>query len=67
MPARLAERGDPSADIDAHAGSLSALLELAQRRRGRRGLPDAPWPPHFKKQPGEPTRVAPSRAKRPPA
>jgi bifunctional non-homologous end joining protein LigD len=65
IPARLAEHGDPSADIDASAGSLAQLLALAQRDEDD-GLPDAPWPPHFRKQQGEPPRVAPSRAKRPP-
>ncbi len=44
--------GDPSADIDAHAGSLDGLLELA-RIDEENGLPDAPWPPNFKKMPGE--------------
>jgi bifunctional non-homologous end joining protein LigD len=62
VPDRVAQRGDPSADIDAHAGSLSALLELA-RRDEEEGLGDAPWPPNFPKQPGEPKRVQPSRAK----
>jgi bifunctional non-homologous end joining protein LigD len=62
VPARLAERGDPSADIDAHAGSLESLLDLA-RRDEEEGLGDAPWPPHFAKQPGEPMRVQPSRAR----
>jgi DNA ligase D-like protein (predicted polymerase) len=62
VPARLAERGDPSADIDAHAGSLESLLDLA-RRDAEEGLGDAPWPPHFAKQPGEPARVQPSRAR----
>jgi len=37
------------------------------RERGdpdeREGLGDAPWPPHFRKQDGEPRRVQPSRAK----
>jgi DNA ligase D-like protein (predicted polymerase) len=60
----LAERlhtvGDPAADIDAHAGVLDALLELA-RRDEEEGLGDAPWPPHFPKQRGEPKRVQPSR------
>ena len=28
------------------------------------GLGDAPWPPHFRKQAGEPRRVQPSRAKK---
>jgi DNA ligase D len=63
VPARLRERGDPSADIDAHAHALEPLLELAERDE-REGLGDAPWPPHFRKQKGEPRRVAPSRARR---
>ena len=60
VPARLAERGDPAADIDAHAGSLAGLLDLADRDEAE-GLGDAPWPPHFRKQRGEPKRVQPSR------
>jgi bifunctional non-homologous end joining protein LigD len=39
------------------------LLELADRDEAE-GLGDAPWPPHFRKQKGEPKRVQPSRAKR---
>ncbi len=35
VPARLRERGDPAAEIDRHAGSLDALLELADARRAR--------------------------------
>jgi bifunctional non-homologous end joining protein LigD len=62
VPARLREHGDPSADIDEHAGSLDSLLELAARDE-REGLGDAPWPPHFRKQKGEPRRVQPSRAR----
>jgi len=65
LPARVAQLGDPSADIDQHAGSLHALLELA-RRDEEAGLGDAPWPPHFRKQQGEPKRVQPSRARRGP-
>lgn len=30
-----------------------------------RGIPDAPWPPHYPLQPFEAPRVAPSRAKKP--
>ncbi len=63
VPERLAERGDPSAAIDEHAGSLDALLELAARDEAG-GLGDAPWPPHFRKQKGEPKRVQPSRARK---
>jgi len=62
VPERLASVGDPSADIDAHAGSLESLLALADEDEAR-GLGDAPWPPHFAKQPGEPKRVQPSRAR----
>jgi bifunctional non-homologous end joining protein LigD len=62
VPARLRQRGDPSADIDQNPGRLDALLELAARDE-RDGLGDAPWPPHFRKQKGEPPRVAPSRAR----
>jgi DNA ligase D-like protein (predicted polymerase) len=64
VPARLKEVGDPSADIDAHSGSLASLLALADSDERERGLEDAPWPPHFAKQPGEPPRVQPSRAKK---
>jgi DNA ligase D-like protein (predicted polymerase) len=60
MPARYAKVGDRHAGIDAHAGTLDALLELSARHE-RDGLGDAPWPPQYKKQPGEPPRVQPSR------
>ncbi|HEX4012081.1 MAG TPA: DNA polymerase domain-containing protein [Solirubrobacteraceae bacterium] len=63
VPDLVARRGDPSADIDDHAGSLDALLELS-RRDEEQGLGDAPWPPHFRKQAGEPRRVQPSRARK---
>ena len=63
VPTRLRERGDPSASIDEHAGRLDGLLELAARDE-REGLGDAPWPPHFRKQKGEPPRVQPSRARK---
>src|SRR5690606_27168773 len=60
MPARYARVGDRHADIDRHAGTLEALLELSARHE-REGQGDAPWPPHYRKQPGEAPRVAPSR------
>jgi DNA ligase D len=62
VPDRLREVGDPAAVIDEHAGRLDALLDLAARDEAE-GLGDAPWPPHFRKQKGEPKRVQPSRAK----
>ena len=64
--ARLKKKGDPAAKIDQSAGSLDKLLDLA-RRDEEEGLGDAPWPPHFRKQRGEPKRVQPSKAKKPAA
>jgi len=63
MPGRFAAIGDRHAEIDAHPGSLEALLDLSARQEAE-GLGDAPWPPHYAKQPGEPPRVQPSRSKR---
>src|SRR5439155_5272760 len=60
MPGRFAAIGDRHAQIDAHPGSLEPLLELSARQEAE-GLGDAPWPPHYAKQPGEPSRVQPSR------
>jgi bifunctional non-homologous end joining protein LigD len=62
IPKRFAEHGDPHADMDAAAGYLDKLLELAASDEAA-GLGDAPWPPHFRKTEGEAPRVAPSRAK----
>ncbi|MBA2522060.1 MAG: DNA polymerase domain-containing protein [Solirubrobacterales bacterium] len=62
VPDRLRDVGDPSAKIDEHAGGLEGLLALATEDE-EKGLGDAPWPPHFRKQKGEPKRVQPSKAK----
>ena len=62
MPARFQKMGDPHADMDKVAYSLDALLDLATRDESE-GFGDAPWPPHFAKQAGEPKRVQPSKAK----
>jgi DNA ligase D-like protein (predicted polymerase) len=59
-PRLFAERGDAAAGIDTAAGSLDALLALSAAQEAQ-GLGDAPWPPHYQKQSGEPPRVAPSR------
>jgi bifunctional non-homologous end joining protein LigD len=64
VPGRFEQLGDPHAGMDAAAGSLERLLELAARDDAE-GLGDAPWPPHFRKAKGEAPRVAPSRAKMP--
>jgi DNA ligase D len=63
VPPRVARDGDPWAAIDDAPQSLEPLLALAERDRAN-GLLDAPWPPVYPKQPGEPPRVAPSRARR---
>jgi hypothetical protein len=44
------------------AHDLTPLLAMSERDLAS-GLMDAPWPPVYPKQPGEPPRVAPSRAK----
>lgn len=62
MPTRFAELGDRHAGIDDRAGSLESLLELSERHEAE-GLGDAPWPPHYEKQAGEPKRVQPSKAR----
>ena len=56
------KRGDASKGIDESAGSLDKLLALSARQEAD-GLGDAPWPPNYKKQSGEPPRVQPSRAR----
>ncbi len=66
MPAQLRERGDPAAGMDAHPGSLERLLQVAARHEAT-GLGDAPWPPHYARQRGEPSRVNPSRRRRGPS
>jgi len=60
VPERFRQLGDPGAGIDAHAGSIEPLLELADRDE-HEGIGEAPWPPHFPKQRDEPPRVQPSR------
>jgi bifunctional non-homologous end joining protein LigD len=63
VPARFAKTGDPGAGIDEAVGSLEALLELSRRHEAE-GEGDAPWPPNYRKQEGEPPRVQPSRQRR---
>jgi len=66
VPGRFARLGDLAAGIDSAVGSLEPLLELAARDAAA-GLPDAPWPPHYDKQSGEPPRVQPSKRRAPAA
>jgi bifunctional non-homologous end joining protein LigD len=63
MPPWFKKNGDRHADIDQHSGSLDALLELSAKQE-KEGQGDAPWPPQYKKMPGEPARVQPSRARK---
>ena len=65
VPQRVRDRGDPWAPMTDHPQSLDPLLELHERDRAN-GLQDAPWPPVYPKMPGEPPRVAPSRARKTP-
>ncbi len=62
VPALFAQHGDRAEGIDEAAGSLEALLELSARHEAA-GEGDAPWPPHYRKQAGEPPRVQPSKRK----
>jgi bifunctional non-homologous end joining protein LigD len=63
VPARFEQLGDPWEGIDWAAASLDPLLELADQHEDA-GFGDAPWPPHFAKQAGEPPRVQPSKRRR---
>ncbi|MGH7629302.1 MAG: non-homologous end-joining DNA ligase [Gemmatimonadales bacterium] len=64
MLERFAIVGDRQDGIDGRPGSLERLLELSARHE-REGRGDAPWPPHYRKQRGEPARVQPSRRRVP--
>ncbi|MGH9089338.1 MAG: ATP-dependent DNA ligase, partial [Acidimicrobiales bacterium] len=65
VPARLAERGDPFARLYDRAHDIRPLLDLADADDAA-GIEDAPWPPHFAKQPNE-GRRAPHRVESEPA
>ena len=62
MPARFAAIGDPHEGIDDAPCSLGQLLELSAKQEAA-GEGDAPWPPHYRKQAGEPPRAPPSARK----
>jgi len=63
VPGRVAASGDPWESVTASPQSLEPLLAMVQRDKDA-GLLDAPWPPVYPKMPGEPPRVAPSRARK---
>jgi DNA ligase D len=64
VPERVRTNGDPWADMWAEPRSLAPLLARSEADLAS-GLTDAPWPPVYPKMPGEPPRVAPSRARAP--
>ena len=61
---RWEEVGDLTEGIDVAVGRIEPLLEMVEADEAA-GIGDAPWPPHYPKQPGEPPRVQPSRQRRP--
>jgi len=64
VPGRLATSGDPWADFSAHRGTIDVLLQWWERDVAN-GQGELPYPPEHPKMPGEPSRVQPSRAKKP--
>src|ERR1700730_12739559 len=66
VPPRVAAGGDPWLQMSTAPQSLAPVLALHERDAAS-GLVDAPWPPQYPKMPGEPSRVAPSRARKPDA
>jgi DNA ligase D-like protein (predicted polymerase) len=65
VPDRYLKVGDLMAGMDDAPGRIDRLLEMADVDEKVRGLPDAPWPPHYPKQPNEPPRVQPSKRRQP--
>ena len=63
VPARVEALGDPWAGMPSAPQSIEPLLAMSERDLAG-GLQDAPWPPVYPKMPGEPPRVAPSRARK---
>ena len=61
---RWDEVGDLTQGIDEAPGMIDTLMEWVARDE-ENGIGDAPWPPHYPKQPGEPPRVQPSKQRRP--
>ena len=66
VPGRLGRLGDPWAAIDDAPQPIAPLVDR-YRADLASGIPDAPWPPVYPKMPDEAPRVAPSRARTPPA
>lgn len=60
-PQCLKQHGDPWEHMYGDPQDISALVD--EFKHGLEVLGDAPWPPVYPKQPYEPPRVAPSRAR----
>lgn len=60
IPKRLAEVGDPWADLQQNPGRIDTLLGWWERDVSD-GLGELSFPPEFPKMPGEPPRVQPSK------
>lgn len=63
VPARVQANGNPWAEMNDDPQDLTPLLKMSAVDMAN-GMMDAPWPPVYPKQPNEPPRVAPSRAKK---
>lgn len=63
VPVRFKQQGNPWAAMYESQDSIQPLLDQYQKDLDD-GMMDAPWPPVYPKQPNEPPRVAPSRAKK---
>src|SRR5690606_14592111 len=63
VPAKVAAEGDPWAGMNDEPQSIETLVEWWHRDL-EAGILDAPWPPVYPKQPYEPPRVNPSRARK---
>ncbi len=63
VPQRLKDQGDPWAAMYDAPQDVTPLLEMNATDTAN-GMLDAPWPPVYPKQPNEPPRVAPFRAKK---
>lgn len=63
IPARTRDIGDPWSEMNDDPQTLEPMLAMYERDLAN-GLMDAPWPPVYPKQAGEPPRVSRSRAKK---
>ena len=62
VPAKVEAGGDPWADMHRSPQSIEELVQRWHRDLAA-GILDEPWPPVYPKQPHEPPRVSPSRAR----